>query len=60
LEEVIIGKSVQARLNDFQASKRGLEKDETWTELRLAISGLFELVGKEAYHLMKAFIPLHL
>ena len=59
MEEVIIGK-IQARLNDFQASKRGLEKNETRTELRLAIGGLFELVGKEAHHLMKAVIPLHL
>ena len=60
MEEVITGKRVQARLNDFQAPKRGLKKDEMRAELRLAIGGLFELVGKEAHHLMKAVIPLHL
>ena len=60
MEEVITGKRVQARLNDFQAPKKGLEKDEMRAELRLAIGGLFELVGKEAHHLMKAVIPLHL
>ena len=60
MEEVIIGKRVQARLNGFQASKRGLEKDETWRELCLAIGGLFELVGEKAHHLVKTIIPLHL
>ena len=40
--------------------ERGLGKEETWTELRLAIGGLFELVGEKAHHLVKTIIPLHL